>query len=201
MAKTVKPNPDPLFVIITGPSCTGKTTLARSLSDSFGLPLFYKDGYKEMMFDLACPDGDYEAAIPREFSRLLGRFSLGCLEISMQECAASGISALFEANFDRALFSPRLAAIRERHPFAVVQVNLRCRGDILQKRFAAREMTDRHPGHGGKRNLHMVRSGFDTPLDVRDTDDLVEIDTTDFAAIDYGPLNKIIAERMSARMA
>jgi adenylate kinase family enzyme len=38
-------------VIVNGPPGSGKTTLARSLSRSVGLPLFSKDAVKETLLD------------------------------------------------------------------------------------------------------------------------------------------------------
>ena len=98
----------PVLVLITGPSCTGKTTLGGQIANDFHLPFFSKDGFKERMYD------DYAAvhgpdSITRDVSRLLGRMSMGCLQIVCEEMLSQGQSHILEANFDRHLFSPYLA--------------------------------------------------------------------------------------------
>ncbi|MBC7807127.1 MAG: AAA family ATPase [Akkermansiaceae bacterium] len=192
----------PLVIFVTGLSCTGKTTLARALAERFDLPLFSKDAFKEMMFDIVCPDGDYESRLTREMSQLLGRYSLGCLEIALGQCVRSGVPAIFEANFNSRLFSPRIASLREQHPFRALQVHLQCRGDILLERFIARERTDRHPGHGGLQHLtevgDVMMAGSDEPLILENSDDLVILDTTELASVDYRPLFDLVAKRLGA---
>lgn len=192
-----------MIVIVTGPACTGKTTLAGMLAERFRLPSFHKDVLKEQMLDTACPDGDYDSRIDREFSRMLSRFSIDCLTTILEQCALNGIPAVFEANFDSRLFSPRLARIRERCSMTVVQVRMLCRGDVLTARFVEREKTDRHPGHGGLRFLDEFRQdllrGEAEPLAMEEGDSLVTIDTTDLTAIDYGPLFELLAARLGRK--
>jgi predicted kinase len=194
--------PPSLILLVTGPACTGKTTLAGALAERFGLPLFTMDGFKERMYDAASPDGDHGDRISLEFSRLLGRFAMECLEVALEACVRVGTHAVFEANFDRAVFSPRLARLREHHAIHVVQVALRCRGDVLLERFIARARTDRHPGHGGLRHLDAMRGallrGEDDPLVLQPGDDRFEIDTTDLAAVDTGPLYACISQRIAS---
>jgi predicted kinase len=190
----------PLMIFVTGFAATGKTTLALGLAEQFRLPLFHKDGFKEMMFDAACPDGDYENSITRETSHLLGRYSMGCLEIALDQCARGGVSAIFEANFDSRLFSPRIAAIRQRHPFRAVQVHLRCRSDVLFERFREREGTARHPGHGGLRHLDDFKAALtqnnDDPLALEASDDLVTLDTTNLATVNYDGLFELVQQQL-----
>lgn len=190
--------PPPLIVLVSGPPGTGKTTLAGALSGRFRLPLFAKDRFKERMYDAACPDGDH-ARITPELSRLLGRCAMECLEAALETCVQTATSAVFEANFDARVFSARLAQLRERHAMQVVQAALRCRGDVLLDRVIARARTDRHPGHGGTRDLAAIPGGDDPPLPLQDGDQVFAIDTTDLAAIDTGPLYACIAQRLAPR--
>jgi hypothetical protein len=73
---------------------------------------------------------------------------------------------------------------------------------VLVERFIQRELTERHPGHGGLRHLDAVRPvllrGRDEPLAMEDGDDLIEIDTTDIDAADYSPVFAQIAQRIAA---
>ena len=43
--------PASLFIIVTGAPCTGKTSIALYLAEKFQLPVVYKDGIKERLFD------------------------------------------------------------------------------------------------------------------------------------------------------
>jgi shikimate kinase len=65
----------PLLVIITGPACTGKTSLGRRLAEESGLPCFYKDGYKEMMYDVIMEQQGIEA-ITLELTKMHGRIGI-----------------------------------------------------------------------------------------------------------------------------
>jgi predicted kinase len=54
-----------LLILISGFSCTGKTTLARKIAEKYSLPLISRDDIKESLFDsLGYSD--------REWSKKLG---------------------------------------------------------------------------------------------------------------------------------
>ena len=147
----------PILIIITGPSCTGKTTLGRRIAQEFGLPFFYKDGFKERMYD-AVTEISGTNDIPRDLSRLLGRFSMDSLLFVAETMLAARQSLILEANFDSRLFSPRLALLKPRYDFHVVQIQLKADGPILLERFIRREQTDRHPGHQGMACLEEMKA-------------------------------------------
>jgi hypothetical protein len=113
--------------------------------------------------------------------------SVGCLEIILDAVCSTGVSAIFESNFDTKLFSPVLNRCRQRRPVRIVQICMTCRGDVLLERFISRECTTRHPGHGGLRHLEAIRPaillGKAEPIEIQDGDELVTLDTTDLAQL------------------
>ncbi len=187
--------PLPVLIFITGPACTGKTTLSRWLSESTGLPLFYKDGFKESMYDVIIEQQGIEG-ITQPVTKMLGRISMECLYLVMEEMLSKSLSLILEANFDRTLFSPAVNRICARYPCHIVQIQLKCEGATLLERFVRREQEDRHPGHQGLKYLMDLQTtllrGEQEPLDV--PGDLLVFDTTDFAQVDYSNLLPLIRQ-------
>ena len=59
-------HPQPLFVVVSGPPGSGKTTLATGIAQEMGLPLIAKDLIKETLMSLlAVPDVDTSKMIGR----------------------------------------------------------------------------------------------------------------------------------------
>jgi chloramphenicol 3-O-phosphotransferase len=190
----------PLLVIITGPACTGKTSLGRQLSEATGLPFFYKDGFKEMMYDVIIERNGIEG-ITLDVTRMLGGMSIRCLNIVMSELLGKRQSLIIEANFDSRLYTPFLAELQEQLPFEVVQVQLKCDGEVLLVRFIERERSDRHPGHQGLTHLESLKPvllrGAQEPLMVGG--ELFVYDTTDFSTVDYADLFACVMAKLPLR--
>ena len=51
----------PTLVSVTGPPASGKTSIVKNMAESLGLPLFTKDGIKELFAD-ALGDGAHDHA-------------------------------------------------------------------------------------------------------------------------------------------
>ena len=65
----------PLLIIISGPPCAGKTTLAKLLGERFALPVMGKDTLKELLFDtLGWQDRERSRAFGRASNELLFQF-------------------------------------------------------------------------------------------------------------------------------
>lgn len=122
----------PLFVVVSGPPASGKSTLAPVLARHLGLPLVAKDTIKgALMSVLPVPDV--------ESSRQVGR---GAVAAMLAVAAESPIGAVIECNFHRSVAGEDL----DRLPGAVVEVFCRCDRAVAHRRYRNRAGT-RHAGH------------------------------------------------------
>lgn len=122
----------PIFVVISGPPASGKSTLAPQVAAALALPLVAKDTIKDaLMSVLAVPDV--------EASRQVGRAAVVAM---LAVAAASPIGAVLESNF----FRSSAAAELQRLPGTLVELFCRCRVDVAWERYQ-RRAGSRHPGH------------------------------------------------------
>jgi cytidylate kinase len=176
--------PLPVLLIVSGPPCAGKTTLARRLAAHFSLPLVTKDTIKETLFDtLGCGD--------RAWSKQLSGASMELLFRSAESQIAACRSCVIEGNFAAHLAGPTLLELKQRHPFEPVQIQLRTEASVLVQRLRRRALSrERHPGHLDQASLCTLRR--ETVRDRLDTiaigGQLIELDTTEFGAVDYEAL-------------
>ena len=87
---------NPILIIISGPPCTGKTTLAEKIAAKFRLPLINKDGIKETLFD-TLGVGD------RGWSSKLSVASYALLHYMAESVVKAGTSLIVEGISDRTL--------------------------------------------------------------------------------------------------
>ena len=101
-----------LLIIVTGPSATGKTSLAERLSEDLSIPLIAKDTIKEQLFNsLGWSD--------RAWSRKIGgaSYDLGYIIRDPQGVGTGTVYAVAETSlalFDFATNAPRRATQVER---------------------------------------------------------------------------------------
>lgn len=182
----------PLLVIISGLPATGKSYLGRTLSDKYELPYFYKDLFKEMMFD-------YTDALDWQTSRWYSQTSVASLFLVCRELLQCGISHILEANF-KPIHSEEFQSLAKQFNPDIVQIQCHCDGQTLTERFKQRaESGEMHPGHRGIEFLPYLRDtlmrGRSKPIAIES--ELIAIDTTDLNNIDYRPVFQAIEKRLS----
>jgi predicted kinase len=185
----------PLFLIVSGLPCAGKTSIAERLAVELKLPLITKDGIKELLFTtLGWKD--------REWSKQLSRASIELLLYFAEIQLAAGNSLIIECNFQPDLAAPRLRDMQAKYGAVFYQIFCRAEADTLYQRFKARTGT-RHPGHVDEQYLAEFQSVLDrTQQEALNLScPVVTLDTTDFQKVDFPALVKAVHDVQSAAQA
>src|SRR5690348_10057954 len=120
----------PFLIIVSGPPASGKTTLARQVARELGLPMLYKDGIKETLFDsLGWQD--------RAWSKKLGAATYYLLYYFLEAELAAGLSLVIESNFGPPA-NAEFRRLQDKYPFRPFQVMCRADGNTLVERYRAR---------------------------------------------------------------
>ena len=170
-----------MLLIVTGPPCAGKTTLATQLGRDLSLPVIHRDVLKEILFDtLGWQD--------REWSRALGGASYVLLYSFLESLLKVGCPCIVETSFEPGRASTRLKALCETYNF--VPLEILCTSDLeaFHERYKARlESGERHAGHVDHLNLDEISarwaSGARGSLDLGGYS--VRVDTTNFGAPEH----------------
>ena len=181
------------LVIIGGQTSTGKSTLSRRLGHDVPIAICLKDDYKENEYFPSLP-------VPEKPTfRELARAEKGAwsrVYEALQHAQTKGTDVLLEGNFTGA--QKRKLRRMLRADTNIIEIYCYARGFVTYKRYVARyESRERHQGHRdnlwywlpwleavtayvGWRWVHPLRLGAQ----------LLKVDTTDFAAVDY---NEVLA--------
>ncbi|MGE5224964.1 MAG: AAA family ATPase [Omnitrophica WOR_2 bacterium] len=180
----------PILIILSGPPCSGKTTIGSHISQTFSLPFIKKDGIKEILFDsLGWKD--------RAWSKQLSRASYSLLFHLIEVEFRAGKSLLVEGNFDPGRDANKLIELQKEYHFISLEVLCQCDGGILYERFKRRwESGERHPGHVDNTTYEELKDillkGSIPPLGL--SGEVIKMDTTDFERIDFPVLEERIME-------
>ncbi len=176
------------LIVVNGLPATGKTTLAKQLSNHLGLPLFIKDDYKEAIFDAV-------GYSDREWSIKVGAAAIEIHFSVVEACLRAGHSCMMENFFRKEIFSKPITELANRYGFNCIQLLIKADGAEVFRRFSERALSgNRHPGHDDANNLENFRAklmiGRLEPLDIPGT--TIEVDTTDFDIIDAAGIARLI---------
>lgn len=171
------------LLVVTGPSCAGKTTMAQFLGLELSLPAVQRDVLKETLFDAL-------GSRDRAWSRTLGGASYDLLFAVLEELMRVGCSCIAESNFEpggRA--ASRLRGLCDTYGFTPVEILLYANLETLQRRYEAR-LEARHPGHVDHLNLDEISgkwaSGLHGTLNLGG--ESVRVDTTTFGQTEAAEL-------------
>lgn len=174
----------PTLIIITGIESSGKTFMAKHLSEELDLPFFSKDIIKEKLFDtIGFKD--------RSWSQTLGKGSLAIIFQTIEELLRHGQSLIVESNFNPKLAKADFENITKNISVKFFQIICYADGQEIYRRFTKRvDSGQRHPGHCDDVNQIEFRDrllkGGKFPIDIPGKK--VEIDTTDFSQVDFDQL-------------
>src|SRR5690348_7348723 len=101
-------------------------------------------------------------------------------------------SCIIESYFHPEFATSDLLALQERSPFTPIQVHCHTSLSLALERYQQRfESGERHPGHIDQVHLPAMRAALLTQPELQPLaigGHIIELDTTDFAAIDYEKL-------------
>ena len=128
------------LIIISGPPCAGKSTVASRLRQELKWPLLAKDAFKELLFDSV-------GWRDRAWSRKLSQASYAVLFNAAAEMLHAGQPCIIEGNFRWRENDGRFGSLL-RPDLQVIQVCCTAPLPVLMARLHGRVAAgQRHPGH------------------------------------------------------
>lgn len=169
------------LIIVSGPSCTGKTTLAKKISAKFSIPFITKDNLKESLFD----DLSWNN---REWSKKIGFASYNIIHYFLDSVLSTGYSFMVESNFKPEFETKPMLDLITKYHCHPIQIMCQCDGKTLFDRFKKRSKSGfRHPGHCDTINYSefkdILLKGKSKPMDIGGK--IVVFDSTNLNNLDY----------------
>ena len=182
-----------VLLVVTGPPCAGKTTLAAQLGLELSLPVIHRDVLKEILFDtLGVKD--------RAWSREVGGSSYDLLFSFLESLLQVGYSCIAESNFEIGRATDRLKGLCKTYGFTPLEILCTAEMKTLRERYLARLESGRHPGHVDHLNLDDIseRWANNRHGSLGLGGQSIQVDTTSFGSHERDVLTKELQKILGA---
>ena len=170
-------------LLVNGIPGTGKTTLARKLSNDLSYTLIAKDDLKEFFFDELSIEGI-------EQSQMIGRVTFESLYILIDQYLRAGQSVMVECPFYAKFARPVISKSLEESGGTILEVYCTSSGEVRRQRVESREVDgSRHSQHiagdttRGKTEEELLATY--APLELGK---VIKVDTEHFGEAEYNAL-------------
>lgn len=176
----------PVLIVVTGSPATGKTTIARSLSEEMRLPLVSKDSIKEELYD------SLEGAEPSDSHRL-GYAAIRLMTSWARRLLEKDVTIIVESNFKSSLSVGDLRELFEISRPVLVQC-MAPESDVLDRYIERSQEGERHPVHDDANHVDELRKDLERgEYDLRHLEvPSITIDTSGDEASDIADLARRI---------
>ncbi len=180
------------LILITGLSCTGKTTIGEKISKKFNFPLISRDNIKESLFDsLGYKD--------RKWSKKLGSASYDLLFDFIEKLLSTKYTLIVETNFNPKLHNKKLKKLKKKYNTYIIQLYCYADDKVILDRFRKRwKSGKRHPGHVDHISIKELGQGLAKKeyrlINVGDK--IIKVNTNNFKKINYKNLFKEIKSKI-----
>jgi len=185
----------PVLISITGLPCSGKSYIGRRLGPMLGLPVFDRDEFCDKLFEVF--GHSHEKAYRDKVGYVAGEDIL----MIMRKELGVGRSLMVEAVLHPHIYNRLFRNVYDEVPFRYIQIVLEASREALEQRYLARDnSTEKLAGHWNLDDYpykHLLESGTIEPLDL--PSEVVRVNTTDMAAIDYEKLLTKLTTLMEVR--
>lgn len=190
-------------IVLTGMPATGKSTICKYLTESFGYPVVEKDAIKEQLFDTI---GFQSYPEKRRLDHAANAIVLHMTE----QLLRAGQSVIIDNNFDD-ISQKAFRELTGRYQMTCMTVFLKGNPDVLYERYVKRDKAHaRHLGHilqehyppreGDCLDYAMTRAEFEDKFLKRGMDHFfcpggrIEVDTSDFEKVNPARIVEQIQE-------
>ena len=179
---------------------SGKSTFANEISHKFDIPVYSKDGFKEVLFDTLGFNS-------REEKVKLGIAATELMYSAAEELIKHNKMFILDNNFENTL-TERLDILLDKYRYTAITVRLTGDPKVIYERFTYRDLnTNRHRGHvvndrypekQGSKKANPTRKTYEQYLkDIKErgfsafasNGPVIDVDVTDLEKVDYNLLN------------